>query len=195
MERPAAQIDGPAPEAVLIEMRQIEARIAERLESHTKAADERERSSMEGLHGLRAELSFAIAQLAVLRDQSAGSSERVDAVGERTIRRFEDAMSTIGSRLSELEQAVKSGTQRIEKMEQSLDSLDQAAAEVRDSVTRDLLNFERAFKQQAAAIESTRTAVSQTDDLVERVVEALESLQGVIMERAESNELPAARAS
>jgi methyl-accepting chemotaxis protein len=150
---------------------------------------------MEGLHGLRAELSFAIAQLAVLRDQSAGSSERVDAVGERTIRRFEDAMSTIGSRLSELEQAVKSGTQRIEKMEQSLDSLDQAAAEVRDSVTRDLLNFERAFKQQAAAIESTRTAVSQTDDLVERVVEALESLQGVIMERAESNELPAARAS
>jgi hypothetical protein len=48
-------------------------------------------------------------------------------------------------------------------------------------VTRDVRNFERALKAQSAAIESARTAMGQTDDLVERVVEALDSLQSMFM--------------
>ena len=55
------------------------------------------------------------------------------------------------------------------------------AAALRDSVTRDIRNFERGLKAQNAAIESARTAMGQTDDLVERVVEALDSLQSMLV--------------
>ncbi len=44
-------------------------------------------------------------------------------------------------------------------------------------MAEDFLAFEHGLKSQAAAIESARTAMAQTDNLVERVVEALESLQ------------------
>ena len=44
------------------------------------------------------------------------------------------------------------------------------------------MDFEKGLKSQAAAILSARTAMAQTDDLVERVVEALESLQSTMLE-------------
>jgi len=40
-------------------------------------------------------------------------------------------------------------------------------------VAADLNGIEQSLKAHAAAIESARTATAQTDDLVERVVEAL----------------------
>jgi hypothetical protein len=52
-------------------------------------------------------------------------------------------------------------------------------------VAEDFLDFEKGLKSQATAIQSARTAMAQTDDLVERVVEALESLQSVVMEPRE----------
>ena len=45
-------------------------------------------------------------------------------------------------------------------------------------------SLERTIKAQNTAIESTRTAMGQTDDLVERVVEALDSLQMVTVRAA-----------
>jgi hypothetical protein len=41
------------------------------------------------------------------------------------------------------------------------------------------------MKVQATAIDSSRTAMSQTDDLVERVVEALETLETTVLNRGE----------
>jgi hypothetical protein len=169
---------------VMAEMRRMEERMMARIDAHTQAMAERERFSLDGLHSLRAELSFAIAQLTVLREQSVAAPARAETVSDRGMSRVEDAVLSIGDRLSSLEGAVKASTARIEGMEQNLDSMDQATAEVRDSVTRDMVNFERAFRSQAAAIESTRTAIAQTDDLVERIVEAVESLQGAVMERS-----------
>ena len=44
-------------------------------------------------------------------------------------------------------------------------------------------DIEQSLKVQSAAIESSRTAMSQTDDLVECVVEVLESLQTTVLDR------------
>jgi hypothetical protein len=52
-------------------------------------------------------------------------------------------------------------------------------------VAGDFSDFEKGLKSQAAAIQSARTAMGQTDDLVERVVEALESLQSAMLEPRE----------
>ena len=51
----------------------------------------------------------------------------------------------------------------------------------------DLVDIEQSLKVQSAAIESSRTAMSQTDDLVERVVEVLESLQTTVLEQSEGD--------
>ena len=52
----------------------------------------------------------------------------------------------------------------------------------------DLVDIEHNRKAQCASIESARTAMSQTDDLVERVVEALESLQTAMQDADEGGE-------
>jgi hypothetical protein len=50
----------------------------------------------------------------------------------------------------------------------------------------DLVDIEHTIKAHGSAIESSRMAMSQTDDLVERVVEALESLQTAALEEGET---------
>ena len=52
----------------------------------------------------------------------------------------------------------------------------------------DLVDIEQSMKVQSSAIESARTAMSQTDDLVERVVEVLESLQTTVLDQGEVDE-------
>ena len=56
------------------------------------------------------------------------------------------------------------------------------------SVAADLVDIEAAIKLQSSGIESVRTAMSQTDDLVERVVEALESLQMAVLDQGETTD-------
>ena len=62
-------------------------------------------------------------------------------------------------------------------MERKVEEMRQHLAQFERSMAADLVDIETVMKVQEAAIESSRTAMSQTDDLVERVVEALESLQ------------------
>ncbi len=50
----------------------------------------------------------------------------------------------------------------------------------------DLHDFEKSLKSQGIAIESARTAMAQTDDLVERVVEALELMQSSMIDQHET---------
>ena len=59
---------------------------------------------------------------------------------------------------------------------------------LRELVHKTVPDIEESIKVQATILESARTAMSQTDDLVERVVEALESLQSAVLD---SNEAPA----
>jgi hypothetical protein len=67
--------------------------------------------------------------------------------------------------------------QRLKKMEQSVDGVRRHVNTLHESVAEDFKAFEENLASQTNAIQSTKTAMSQTDDLVERVVEALEVLQ------------------
>ncbi|MGA3098181.1 MAG: hypothetical protein ABSF25_17135, partial [Bryobacteraceae bacterium] len=61
------------------------------------------------------------------------------------------------------------------------------AAKFEKDVALDLHGIEAALGVQDAAVQSARTAMAQTDDLVERVVEALESLQSAVLEQSEEH--------
>jgi hypothetical protein len=66
-----------------------------------------------------------------------------------------------------------------------MEGFDQNAAALRDSLTAELKVFEQSIEGHRKSVDSIRTAVAQTDDLVERVVEALESLQTIVLDQAE----------
>ena len=77
-------------------------------------------------------------------------------------------------------------------MERTVEDMRRKSVQFEHNIAADLVDIEHGLKLQSAAIESARTAMSQTDDLVERVVEALESLQTSVLDQDES---PVERAS
>lgn len=77
-------------------------------------------------------------------------------------------------------------TERIDRVEKNMEEMRQHASQFEHNMAADLLDLEQNMKTQSAAIESARTAMSQTDDLVERVVEALESLQTAVLDQGET---------
>ena len=65
-------------------------------------------------------------------------------------------------------------------MERRVEEIRQHLGQFERDIAADLVDMENSLKVHDAAIESSRTAMAQTDDLVERVVEALESLQTAV---------------
>jgi len=70
-------------------------------------------------------------------------------------------------------------------MERTVEEIRRKSVQFEHNIAADLVDIEHGLKLQSAAIESARTAMSQTDDLVERVVEALESLQTSVLDQDE----------
>ena len=81
------------------------------------------------------------------------------------------------------EQGFEALNARIGQIERAVEEIRRHMAHFEHSVAADLVDIERSIKAQAAAIDSSHTAMSQTDDLVERVVEALESLETTVLEK------------
>ena len=102
-----------------------------------------------------------------------------------TVSRLEQAIAQVAERITGLERLIEASGGRVEQVEQAMATIHQDTAVLRDTVSEDFHMFEVALRQQAASVESTRTAVAQTDDLVERVVEALESLQTAVLDHAD----------
>jgi eukaryotic-like serine/threonine-protein kinase len=110
--------------------------------------------------------------------------EETASAGERVLARVEQALDALAQRLGCLEQSLDALGQRVALAEQGFDALRQQSAAFQQSVASDFQSFENGMKAQGVAIESARTAMSQTDDLVERVVEALELLQSSVLDQA-----------
>jgi hypothetical protein len=110
--------------------------------------------------------------------------ERVAAI-EQAWKTAAPRFDAFDQRLTHMEQAIKTVADYMERLDHGMESLRQENETLRTSVAEELRMFEQALKRQAATVESARTAMAQTDDLVERVVEALESLQSVVLEHSD----------
>ena len=62
---------------------------------------------------------------------------------------------------------------RLAQIERTVEEMRRQASRLEHSVAADLVDIEQSIKVQSAAILSARTAMSQTEDLVERVADAL----------------------
>jgi predicted nucleic acid-binding Zn-ribbon protein len=168
-QRAAATRREPADSSGLrSEMQQVEGRLAARLQAFERSLGEMQRATTE------------------LRGQLAAVNTRLAAACDRQVSIPEGFLEAAEARLAErLGRNPEAGGERILQLEQGLDAVRKHIATLHDSVAEDFLDFEKGLKSQATAIQSARTAMAQTDDLVERVVEALESLQSVVMEPRE----------
>ncbi len=168
---PAAAVPAPADPGPS-EIHALESRMATRLEEQERSIATVERIASEVLKAVRD------GGLPAQARPSDGRPERRFAdYDDPVTARLDRAFALLSEKVSRIDLAVTTALERLEKFEESLDVWDGDAAALRDSVTRDIRGFERTLKTQGAALESVRTAMSQTDDLVERVVEALDSLQ------------------
>jgi hypothetical protein len=197
-----AKREASARDAIRTEMAEMEARLVERLQSHegrqeahAQAMGELQRAAADAVTTLREQLATVAADVASAQQRVTQAEQSVEASGERVVSRVLESTATVIERISRLEQQISTLEQRvsgdegarIDALETGLDALRKQTTELHNLVAQDLLGFEQALKSQAAAIESSRTAMSQTDDLVERVVEALESLQSAVLEHAEEH--------
>ena len=105
-----------------------------------------------------------------------------DPIGSR----LDPDLESLAARFAQLEQSLAAMADRLGRLEQIVGALGKQASESRDRVEADIRRIENQLVEHTATLEFSRTAVAQTDDLVERVVEALESLQSTVLEQSEA---------
>ena len=164
-EAPAARCEPAAVTGLRAEMHHLEGRVAARLQGYEKTM---------------AEMQLATTEL---RGQLAAVNVRLVAACDEQISNLEGLLETAEARIAKtMEQDREATAERMARLEEGLEAARKHIATLHDSVAEDFQGFEQGQASQATAIQSARTAMAQTDALVERVVEALESLQSAIFE-------------
>jgi eukaryotic-like serine/threonine-protein kinase len=166
------QREGPSPDAALAraEIQQLEAKLAARLQLHERTIAEMHRAAADSVGNLKL-------QMAALNSNAAlGGTSPLDRLDD-------SAGSTIQARIDRGFEVLNA---RVAGIERAVEDMRRKAVQFEHNIAADLVDIEHGLKMQSAAIESARTAMSQTDDLVERVVEALESLQSSVLDQNET---------
>jgi stress-induced morphogen len=140
--------------ALAAELRQVESRLSSRLEPQETAMADLRRLAAEHSSGLQT--SF-------------------------------QALGAMQAQLVSLEGQLAATRERAERAEKCANEITEGArhetAALQVSLAGELHALELTVKEHTAAIESIRGAMARTDDFMERVVEALESLQTMVLEQ------------
>jgi len=151
----------------------VEEWLSARLQVHEKAVTEMQRSTSEAVSSLKVQMGALCTELALSRRQGPGRPEsQLDEGSSAAV-------------MARVDRGFEVLNERMSKMERAVDEMRRHASQFEHRVAADLVDIEQSIKVQSVAIESARTAMSQTDDLVERVVEALESLQTSVLDRGD----------
>jgi len=168
MQRATADMVSSATQALHNEFAQVEAQIAARLTVHEETVGEIQRSATEALGSLKEQLRAMSADLTSVQESLAAKPSEQE-LSQRI--------------LSRVDLGFEAATEHISRVEKSLEELRNHTGHFERSVAADLVDLEQHLKANASGLEAARTAMAQTDDLVERVVEALESLQTAVLDQ------------
>jgi F0F1-type ATP synthase membrane subunit b/b' len=163
------------------EIQQLEARLAARLAGYEKTLASVQQSASESVQSLKQQLE-AVQNKPVSAPVDAGAlMQQIDAHVNQTIAAVTQQLQ---AQSKDAAGAVVAGVnERMASAEQNMEEIRKHFATLQSNVAADLHDFENTLKSQGVAIESARTAMAQTDDLVERVVEALELLQTSLIDQ------------
>ena len=150
------------------EMQELESRLAARLLLHERAMADLHRSASEAVSNVKLQVASLSSDLAINRPSPGSSGPAEQGTNPA---RSDRGLDALASRIAQIERTVEEMRRKFSQFEHN--------------IAADLVDIEEGMKTQGAAIESARTAMAQTDDLVERVVEALESLQTTVLNEDE----------
>jgi hypothetical protein len=126
---------------------------------------------------------MATENMTLMRAQLAASSapgtgaRGLDEPAERALARIQAMVNAALERIGRLEETAAESAERLQAMEEGLGAMRKRMNDLHGAVADDFAAFEGTLKQHSSDIASARTAIGQTDDLVERVVDALEELR------------------
>jgi predicted nucleic acid-binding Zn-ribbon protein len=157
--------------AIRSEMQGFEERVGARLQAHEKNMADLQRAATVAVEALRGQLATLDTQLSAAMDRCAQPDPKLEDLEERVTSRFVRGLEAAG--------------ERIARVEQNVDAVREHSAGFEKDVTAQLAGLEAALRTQELAQQAARTALAQTDDVLERVVEALDSLQSAVLEHTD----------
>ncbi|HLK49382.1 MAG TPA: protein kinase [Bryobacteraceae bacterium] len=163
---------------------EVQHALAARCDAQDKTIAEFQQAVTASMQAIQAHLCTLAANVTAAQEGAKRSEEAVSKLNPR-ISTLEERGSVPSERVAATELLLQTATERITRTEATTESVRKQAADFAESAALQLHALEQTVRSQADALESARTALAQTDDLVERVVEALDSLQSIVLERAE----------
>jgi serine/threonine protein kinase len=126
------------------------------------------------------------------RDEIREMESRLEARLTSRLRAYHSARAefqkSVGDAVASIQQQLASVEQRLDAMEafeRTIEDFKARANQFERRMAADLSIFKHSLKEQTMAINEVRSAMSQTDEMVKRVVEALESLQTAVLDAVE----------
>jgi chromosome segregation ATPase len=143
------------------------------------------RAVADAVTGLRSQLSTLTTQIGTAQDRPHfGLFGGESAVSDAAMGRIDKTVQAFASRLESIERSVAVMEERVVRAEKEAEAAKQQVNVLHSAMAEDFITFEQTLQKQEKAVDSARTAMAQTDDLVERLVEALEALQSSVLERS-----------
>jgi chromosome segregation ATPase len=165
------------------ELPQMELRLTSRLEQHERALAGVQQVAAE-LPQMELRLTSRLEQhdgaLAGVHQAAAEHTSRLDAVS-RTLTAVQEQIRSLETRLAAARECADRAQHAADEL---TEGAKREAASLEVSLAGQLHSLEATVKSHAAAIDSIRAAMARTDDFMERVVEALESLQTMVLDHA-----------
>ena len=164
------------------DIQHLETRLSARMTNFEDRISELVRTAGESLAVMRAQLAAATDGLTAPRAQQFAFRESA----ERALALIQASVNAAVERIGQLEQAVSKSAERLQAVEEGVAATRKRLNDLHSAMADDFINFEEKLKEHSSAIESAWTAIGQTDDLVERVVDMIENLRsGEAMDRPE----------
>lgn len=186
---------GVADTTQRIEMAQLEARLNARMAAHEQAMAEMQHAVSEAVSTMRSQLSTLSVRFSAAQSHvavGADSGHALEGIAARIASELraeaQESIDHLSRRIAYVEQGgvgPAAAPEELARLESGLDTVRRQLHELHTNMAADFHEFELNLKAQSSAIDSARTAMAQTDDLVERVVEALDSLQASLLEQSE----------
>jgi hypothetical protein len=183
---------GQAEAQFRAEMHTLESRLAARMASHERATAQMQEAHARSLAQIRdehqrslTEMQEAASDVNTLRSQLAEVSGRIVDSQGRMAQPIAEVRAMSDQIAARVEHIIEPLGRRIADVEGTVQDLSNRSAALQENLAADLNGIEHSLAAHTAAIDSARTAMAQTDDLVERVVEALELLQSSVLDQHE----------
>ena len=141
-----------------------------------------ERRSEPGVTLRHSELEAALrAEIEQLESRWTGHFERQ----QETLEEATEALKAVRAQLGDLDGRFAEASQRLASAERTASGATEEIAQIHAGLSGEVRGLYQKVKEQAYSIEAARAGIARTDDLVERVVDALESLQSIVLEQSE----------